>query len=102
VTDRTPRYNDLAGPPTRLTSRKTVMSAATHERRDLHNVSVDFAAASEGLCGFTHMPSGRVCRLPDRHAGPGDLRPRPVGRATPELMQQRLEAESTQPHPKDL
>jgi hypothetical protein len=45
------------------------MNAATQERRDLHNVSIDFAAASEGLCGFTHMPSGRVCRLPYWHPG---------------------------------
>ena len=34
-------------------------------RLDLHNISIDFAAASAGLCGFTHLNSGRVCQLPD-------------------------------------
>lgn len=35
-------------------------------RLDLHNISIDFAAATAGLCGFTHLDSGRVCRLPHR------------------------------------
>ena len=70
------------------------MSAVAQERRDLHNVSVDFAAAAEGLCGFTHVPTGRACRLPYRHAGPCDLRPRPPGRG-------RMKPESTQPNPKE-
>jgi hypothetical protein len=39
-------------------------------RLDLHNSSIDFAAASAGRCGFTHLDSGRVCQLPHRHAGP--------------------------------
>ena len=39
-------------------------------RLDLHNVSIDFAAASAGRCGFTHLDSGRVCQLPHRHPGP--------------------------------
>ena len=39
-------------------------------RLDLHNTSIDFAAASAGRCGFTHLGSGRVCRLPHRHPGP--------------------------------
>ena len=30
--------------------------------RDLHNISIDFAAASAGRCGFTHLDSGRVCQ----------------------------------------
>ena len=43
-------------------------------RLDLHNISIDFAAASAGLCGFTHLDSGRVCQLPHRHHGPCQLR----------------------------
>jgi hypothetical protein len=43
-------------------------------RLDLHNPSIDFAAAIAGQCGFTHLDSGRVCRLPHRHHGPCDLR----------------------------
>ena len=42
-------------------------------RLDLHNVSIDFAAASEGQCGFTHLDSGRICHLPHRHRGPCQL-----------------------------
>jgi hypothetical protein len=42
-------------------------------RLDLHNVSIDFAAASAGRCGFIHLPSGRVCLLPHRHQSPCSL-----------------------------
>ena len=45
-------------------------------RLDLHKISIDFAAAS-GLCGFTHLDSGRVCRLPHRHHGPCHMPGRP-------------------------
>ena len=38
-------------------------------RLDLHNVSIDFAAARAGRCGFTHLGSGRICHLPHRHIG---------------------------------
>src|SRR3954454_14849004 len=37
------------------------------DRRDLHNAAVDVEAALAGRCGFTHLPSGRVCLLPQRH-----------------------------------
>jgi hypothetical protein len=51
------------------------MNARTDVRRrlDLHNISIDFAAASAGRCGFTHLNSGRVCQLPHRHPGPCQL-----------------------------
>jgi len=42
-------------------------------RLDLHHISIDFAAASAGLCGFMHLNSGRVCQLPHRHHGPCQL-----------------------------
>lgn len=45
------------------------MAAIAERRLDLHNLNVDSAAAAEGLCGFTHLASGRVCGLPFRHAG---------------------------------
>jgi hypothetical protein len=38
-------------------------------RLDLHNISINFTAASAGRCGFTHLDTGRVCRLPQRHPG---------------------------------
>jgi hypothetical protein len=43
-------------------------------RRDLHNTSTNFAAAIAGQCCFTHMSTGRMCRLPHRHTGACDLR----------------------------
>jgi hypothetical protein len=46
------------------------------ERLDLHNISVDFATATVGRCGFTHLASGRTCQLPYRHRGGCMLRPR--------------------------
>jgi hypothetical protein len=49
------------------------ISRQGRRRLDLHNTSIDFAAASAGQCGFTHLGSGRVCRLPHRHHGPCDL-----------------------------
>ena len=40
----------------------------------LHNTSINFDLAVAGRCGFTHIPSGRVCQLPYRHPGPCKLR----------------------------
>ena len=31
------------------------------------NASIDDDAAAAHLCGMTHLPTGRVCRLPARH-----------------------------------
>jgi hypothetical protein len=56
----------------RRTKERKVMSATrvgTRQRLDLHNASIDFAAATAGQCGFTHLPSGGICRLPHRHLG---------------------------------
>jgi len=54
-----------------------------HKRLDLHNISIDFATATVGCCGFTHLASGRICQLPYRHRGACVLQPRqqpaPVG-----------------------
>jgi hypothetical protein len=44
-----------------------------HDRKDLHNSSVRYAAAVAGRCGFTHLASGRTCVLRYRHPGPCDL-----------------------------
>jgi hypothetical protein len=37
---------------------------------DLHNLSIDFAVARAGRCGFTTLDTGRVYRLPHRHDAP--------------------------------
>lgn len=44
-----------------------ISSVRALERRDLHNSSIDFEAALAGYCAFTHLASGRVCRLPYGH-----------------------------------
>jgi hypothetical protein len=41
-------------------------------RLDLHNISINFAAASQGRCSFTHLDSGR---LPAPAPAPRTLRP---------------------------
>jgi len=42
-------------------------------RLDFHKVSIDFAAASAGRCGFTHLASGQVacCRTDTRARASG-------------------------------
>lgn len=39
------------------------------ERLDLHNASIDEAAAAAGRCGTIHLPTGRICGARARHAG---------------------------------
>ena len=43
--------------------------ADSRERLEIHNIEVDVAAAGQHLCGTVHLPTGRVCRLPERHRG---------------------------------
>lgn len=45
-------------------------------RLDLHNSSIDYAAAIAGRCGFTHLDSGRVCQLLHGHDDPCQLQQR--------------------------
>jgi hypothetical protein len=45
------------------------------ERLDLHNASIDEPAAAAGRCGMIHLPTGRICRAPARHAGGCDFVP---------------------------
>jgi hypothetical protein len=52
-------------------------------RLDLHNISIDLAAARAGRCGFTHLATGRACQLPHRHPDSCELRERqPQHRST--------------------
>jgi hypothetical protein len=48
--------------------RSMIRSTRALERRDLHNSSINLEAALAGHCAFTHLASGRVCRLPYGHA----------------------------------
>jgi hypothetical protein len=76
--------------------RERQMRPARPQRLDLHNVNVDFAAALRGLCGFTHLATGRVCELPNRHDGPCEFG-RPI--STRGLTAARISA--TRPPPVD-
>jgi hypothetical protein len=40
------------------------------ERLEVHNSHCCEEVARSGLCGFVHMASGRICKLPERHTGP--------------------------------
>jgi hypothetical protein len=45
-------------------------------RLDLHNTSIDFAAASTGRCGYTHLANRPGLPAPHRHTGSCELRER--------------------------
>ena len=42
---------------------------ADSRERQIHNIEVDDAVAGQHLCGNLHLPTGRVCLLPERHRG---------------------------------
>ncbi len=46
--------------------------------RQIHNVEVDDAVAGQHLCGNLHLPTGRVCLLPERHRGGCEFTARPA------------------------
>ena len=52
--------------------------ASSRERLEIHNIEVDVAAAGQHLCGTLHLPTGRVCRLPERHRGGCQFTDRPA------------------------
>jgi hypothetical protein len=49
--------------------------------REIHNATIDERTALAGLCGMTHLPSGRTCTLPAGH--PGGCAFALTGRITP-------------------
>lgn len=46
---------------------------ADDARLDLHNSEVNDLAAELHRCGMTHLASGQVCTLPERHSGGCDF-----------------------------
>jgi hypothetical protein len=44
------------------------------ERLEIHNIEVHTAVAAAHRCGMTHMATGVVCLLPERHLGGCDFR----------------------------
>lgn len=45
-------------------------------RDEGHNPAINTAAAAAHRCGMTHLATGRVCLLPERHPGSCDFRHR--------------------------
>jgi hypothetical protein len=62
-----------SGPPPQVS---TVW--ANSRERQIHNVEVDDAVAGQHLCGNLHLPTGRVCLLPERHRGGCQFTARPA------------------------
>jgi len=44
-------------------------SVVPRRRLELHNHQIDQGVAATHRCGNTHLPTGRVCLLPERHPG---------------------------------
>jgi hypothetical protein len=59
------------------------------DRFDLHNASIDEHVAQAGLCGFTHLPSGRTCVLPARHPGSCAFQSHPQAQQQAEVLRRR-------------
>lgn len=38
-------------------------------RLEIHNIEIDQSVAASHQCGTVHLPTGRVCMLPERHRG---------------------------------
>jgi hypothetical protein len=38
-----------------------------------HNTQINTAAAQAHRCGMTHLATGRICLLPERHSGSCDF-----------------------------
>jgi hypothetical protein len=45
-------------------------------RDESHNTQINTAAAKAHRCGMTHLATGRICLLPERHSGSCDFRHR--------------------------
>jgi hypothetical protein len=45
-------------------------------REEVHNTQINTAAAQAHRCGMTHLPTGRICLLPERHSGSCDFQHR--------------------------
>ena len=49
------------------------LEAENPVRREIHNSEIHTTAAAARRCGMTHLASGRVCLLPERHPGACDF-----------------------------
>ena len=49
--------------------RRAAGTSETHNTSEMHNASVNEAAAMAGDCAQVHLPTGRMCTLPHGHRG---------------------------------
>ena len=63
--------------PHRVRSPASPLRRHRRDRLETHNIEVDEAVAGQHLCGTLHLPSGRVCLLPERHRGGCQFSARP-------------------------
>jgi hypothetical protein len=54
-------------------------TTAPRSRLELHNHQIDQRVAATHRCGMTHLATGRVCLLPERHPGGCQFTDRPFG-----------------------
>jgi hypothetical protein len=56
-----------------MTSSDNLSTPSGAVRDESHNTQINTAAAEAHRCGMTHLASGRICLLPERHPGSCDF-----------------------------
>ncbi|MEO6500999.1 MAG: hypothetical protein ABIQ09_03720 [Jatrophihabitantaceae bacterium] len=59
-----------------MTSPDKLVPSPEPVRVESHNTQINTAAAQAHRCGMTHLASGRICLLPERHPGSCDFQQR--------------------------
>lgn len=59
-----------------MASSDKVVSPSDSVRVESHNSQINTAAAQAHRCGMTHLATGRICLLPERHPGSCDFQQR--------------------------
>ncbi|HEY0166518.1 MAG TPA: hypothetical protein VGB75_05690 [Jatrophihabitans sp.] len=59
-----------------MTSPDKIVSSSEEIRAESHNSQINTAAAQAHRCGMTHLATGRICLLPERHPGSCDFQQR--------------------------
>ena len=56
-----------------MTSSHDLPASSGAARDESHNTQINTAAAQAHRCGMTHLATGRICLLPERHPGSCDF-----------------------------
>jgi hypothetical protein len=59
-----------------MTSSDKLSTPSDTVRDESHNTQINTAAAHAHRCGMTHLATGRICLLPERHSGSCDFQHR--------------------------